>query len=177
MVIFLFASLVLNRPRRFLMWRHPSNSIGWGDLAWGRGCFFAVLLSYLAIELRQLVLIIWAADHRFREKQNRKSCCCQFRSKNDSLEWHSLAWPCSQNYVRWCRPCSWHNYWRSFRNIRALRVLYYATFSSTIYLSQNAVEVRGVLPYMGYIGMCHCEGYGFEAVYSGIGYINQRVWV
>ena len=177
MVIFLFASLVLNRPRRFLMWRHPSNSIEWGDLAWGRGCFFAVLLSYLAIELRQLVLIIWAADHRFREKQNRKSCCCQFRSKNDSLEWHSLAWPCSQNYVRWCRPCSWHNYWRSFRNIRALRVLYYATFSSTIYLSQNAVEVRGVLPYMGYIGMCHCEGYGFEAVYSGIGYINQRVWV
>ena len=177
MVIFFFASLVLNRPRRFLMWRHPSNSIGWGDLAWGRGCFFAVLLSYLAIELRQLVLIIWAADHRFREKQNRKSCCCQFRSKNDSLEWHSLAWPCSQNYVRWCRPCSWHNYWRSFRNIRALRVLYYATFSSTIYLSQNAVEARGVLPYMGYIGMCRCEGYGFEAVYSGIGYINQRVWV
>ena len=25
----------------------------------------------------------------------------------------------------------------------------------------------GVLPYMGYIGiyMCHCEGYGFQAVY------------
>ena len=32
---------------------------------------------------------------------------------------------------------------------------------------------------MGYIniGMCHCEGYGFQAVYSGIGYINQRVRV
>ena len=29
----------------------------------------------------------------------------------------------------------------------------------------------GVLPYMGYIGMCHCEGYGFQAVYSRIGYI------
>ena len=30
-----------------------------------------------------------------------------------------------------------------------------------------------------YIGtcMCHCEGYGFQAVYSGIGYINQRVLV
>ena len=26
----------------------------------------------------------------------------------------------------------------------------------------------GVLPYMGYIGMCRCEGYGFQAVYSGI---------
>ena len=35
----------------------------------------------------------------------------------------------------------------------------------------------GVLPYMGYIGMCRCEGYGFQAVYSSIGYINQRVWV
>ena len=22
----------------------------------------------------------------------------------------------------------------------------------------------GVLPYMGYIGMCRCEGYGFQAV-------------
>ena len=41
-------------------------------------------------------------------------------------------------------------------------------------------EVRGgggVLPYMGYVGMCRCEGYGFQAVYSRIGYINQRVWV
>ena len=35
----------------------------------------------------------------------------------------------------------------------------------------------GVLPYMGYIGMCRCEGYGFEAVYSRIGYINQSIWV
>ena len=32
-----------------------------------------------------------------------------------------------------------------------------------------------MLLYVGYIGMCHCEGYGFQAVYSGIGYINQRV--
>ena len=34
-----------------------------------------------------------------------------------------------------------------------------------------------VLPNMGHIGMCRCEGYGFQAVYSSIGYINQRVWV
>ena len=26
---------------------------------------------------------------------------------------------------------------------------------------------------MGYIGMCHCEGYGFQTVYSGIGYIRD----
>ena len=42
-------------------------------------------------------------------------------------------------------------------------------------------EVRspggGVLPYMGYMGMCRCEGYGFKAVYSRIGYINQSVLV
>ena len=31
--------------------------------------------------------------------------------------------------------------------------------------------------HIGYIGMCRCEGNGFQAVYSGIGYINQRVWV
>ena len=35
----------------------------------------------------------------------------------------------------------------------------------------------GVLPYMGYIGMCSCEGYGFQAVYPRMGYINQSVWV
>ena len=29
----------------------------------------------------------------------------------------------------------------------------------------------GVLPYMGYIGMCCWEGYGFQELYSGIGYI------
>ena len=35
----------------------------------------------------------------------------------------------------------------------------------------------GVLPYMGYICMCCCEGYGFQAVYFRIGYINQNIWV
>ena len=33
----------------------------------------------------------------------------------------------------------------------------------------------GVLLYMGYIGICFCEGYGFQTVYSGIGCINQSV--
>ena len=35
----------------------------------------------------------------------------------------------------------------------------------------------GVLPDMSYIGMCRCDGYGFQAVYSRIGYINQSIWV
>ena len=35
----------------------------------------------------------------------------------------------------------------------------------------------GVLPYMGYTGMCRCEGYGFQVVYSKIGYINHSVRV
>ena len=30
---------------------------------------------------------------------------------------------------------------------------------------------------MGYMGMCRCEGYGFQAVYSRIGYTNQSVQV
>ena len=35
----------------------------------------------------------------------------------------------------------------------------------------------GTAIYIVYMGMCRCEGYGFQAVYSGIGYINQSVWV
>ena len=35
----------------------------------------------------------------------------------------------------------------------------------------------GELPYMGYLGVCCYEGYGFQAVYSGKGYINPTVWV
>ena len=35
----------------------------------------------------------------------------------------------------------------------------------------------GVLAYIGHIGMCRSEGYGFQAVYSSIGCINQSVWV
>ena len=46
-------------------------------------------------------------------------------------------------------------------------------------LSLNPRRGRGggLLPYVGYIGVCRCEGYGFQAVYSRTGYINQRVWV
>ena len=36
----------------------------------------------------------------------------------------------------------------------------------------------GVLPYiLSRMSMCHCEGFGFQAVYSGIGYRNQTVFV
>ena len=45
------------------------------------------------------------------------------------------------------------------------------------YIFLFIVPGGGVLPYMGYIGMCRCEGYGFQAVYSRIGYVNQSVWV
>ena len=44
-------------------------------------------------------------------------------------------------------------------------------------VSLEKVSSREVLPYVGYIGLCRCEGYGFQAVYSGIGYTNQGVWV
>ena len=42
---------------------------------------------------------------------------------------------------------------------------------------QSEARGGGVLPYMGSIGMCRCEGYGFQAVYSRIECINQSVWV
>ena len=38
-----------------------------------------------------------------------------------------------------------------------------------------ARERGGTAIYGLYQGMCCCEGYGFQAVYSGMGYINQRV--
>ena len=43
-------------------------------------------------------------------------------------------------------------------------------------ISINMTEGKR-LPYMCYIGMCHCAGYGFQAIYSRIGYINQSIWV
>ena len=52
-----------------------------------------------------------------------------------------------------------------------------ASTKNTIIQSSTRGGRGGLLPYMGYIGMCHCEGYGFQAVYSRIGYINQSVWV
>ena len=43
---------------------------------------------------------------------------------------------------------------------------------SSTFLLRNTKPGGGVLPYMGYIGMCRCEGYGFQAVYFGIGFIG-----
>ena len=49
-----------------------------------------------------------------------------------------------------------------------------------IYLNASRLGIiypggGGEMPYRGHIGMCRCEGYGFQAVYSSIGYINQSV--
>ena len=47
-----------------------------------------------------------------------------------------------------------------------------------LFLLRNQTETLATqASLMGYIGMCRCEGYGFQAVYAGIGNINQRVWV
>ena len=51
----------------------------------------------------------------------------------------------------------------------------FASHSKALYA--RPVGEGGVLPYMGYTGMCRCEGYGFQAVYSRIEYINQSVSV
>ena len=51
--------------------------------------------------------------------------------------------------------------------------------ASRFFVHFSAVAARllrarggGVLPYMGYMGMCRCEGYGIQT-----GHINQSVWV
>ena len=49
--------------------------------------------------------------------------------------------------------------------------------SSWLHCGQCDSPGGGAQPYMGYIGMCRFEGYGFQAVYFGIGYINQSVWI
>ena len=76
------------------------------------------------------------------------------------------------------------------RSVRIKRVefrekceaFHYSGTKKTVPVNNALSELRGcpsrgegVLPYMGYIGMCRCEGYGFQAVYSRIGYINQSV--
>ena len=50
-------------------------------------------------------------------------------------------------------------------------------FSAWFASPRREVPGGGGLSYMGHIGMCRCEGYGFLAAYSSIRYINQSVWV
>ena len=62
---------------------------------------------------------------------------------------------------------------------RTLETRLFASLFLSFFPNQTAYLPGGggVLPYMGYIGVCRCEGYGFQAVYSRIGYINHSVWV
>ena len=63
-------------------------------------------------------------------------------------------------------------------NVCVLNTTWLSSLSVTLTEARGGARGGGgVLPCMGYIGMCHCEGYGFQAVYSRIGYINQSVWV
>ena len=39
----------------------------------------------------------------------------------------------------------------------------------------STITAGGVQPYMDHIGMCRCEGYGFQAVYSRREYINHSL--
>ena len=51
-----------------------------------------------------------------------------------------------------------------FINIRVLRLCSMDCKSSLMYSTIGTFVPRGVLPYMGYIGMCGPKGYGFSAV-------------
>ena len=60
---------------------------------------------------------------------------------------------------------------------KSLAVCEFASVNFEPWTCSHLVEVGYCHIIMSYIGMCRCEGYGFQAVYSGIGYINERVWV
>ena len=68
------------------------------------------------------------------------------------------------------------NYRRVDRSGKDSTISYFLDKRSKDIKTKQYMLPGGVLPYMGYIGMCRCEGYGFQAVYSRIGYINQSVW-
>ena len=59
-----------------------------------------------------------------------------------------------------------------------LAALSFNTYIFILFLFTRRLSSGGeVLPYMGYVGMRCPKGYGFQTVYSGIRYVNQRVWV
>ena len=61
---------------------------------------------------------------------------------------------------------------------KALKVWLFSIFNCTTPGGAGAgAGAGGVLPYMGCTSMCRCDGYGFQAVYSWIGYINQSIWL
>ena len=72
--------------------------------------------------------------------------------------------------------CTFHDLLGKITPLRSLRTIGGTLFVFRYRFGCSLIS-RGVLPYMGYIGMCRCEGYGFQDAYSGIGYINEGVWV
>ena len=74
---------------------------------------------------------------------------------------------------------SFENCLEEFRGMADFYISLFLNVSLNSLRGTNVLNVLfpgGVMPYMGYIGMCRCEGYGFQAVYSRIGCINQSVW-
>ena len=63
-----------------------------------------------------------------------------------------------------------------FSNLLHVGMCFASKRNTKLKQSFNSRGGGGVLPNMA-IGMCRCEGYGFKAVYSRIGYINQSVLV
>ena len=41
---------------------------------------------------------------------------------------------------------------------------------------QSPPRGGGVLPYIGYMGVCRWRGYGFQTIWSGNGYGFQAIW-
>ena len=63
-----------------------------------------------------------------------------------------------------------------FMNYSCILEKRYLTYKSTYFRGGGGGGEYCNICYIGTC-ICHCQGYGFQAAYSRIGYINQRVWV
>ena len=94
----------------------------------------------------------------------------------------SADWSTEYSYIVWGTVYEWQTKDKRLQrsNVNAMNLYQNNQYLGNIVSLEETFEFcpgAGVLPYMGYIGMCRSEGYGFQAVSSRIGYINQSAWV
>ena len=51
----------------------------------------------------------------------------------------------------------------------------YRTDLESVSKRHEGWKTRGLLPYIGYVGMCRCEGYGFQGVFWDREYKSERL--
>ena len=138
-----------------------------------------VMVKESGIELKHRypkLTSVWSLFRQFRgQYKYSRGFPCYHSRKRSALVTTTLVKPCLN--------CELNFVMKGSRKLRKRQLLRLPNWTSALILATTPGLISprgGVLPYMGYIGMCRCEGYDFQAAYSGIGYINQSVsavWV